>query len=405
MNIRIKRILGLICAIAILFPAIIMARSVAITWDWFLNDPEVTYFRYQLDGENEEGWTVVNADVFAYTSDPVDGTVPHALYLQQSYDGVLWSASAVSGVDILFPPVEEVIPEKPVVESVPPTSSGVLASEGSAETVEAAPVSPDVVPVSEEPVAENPVAVEPVAVEAPAVEDSAPATEPTPVVDTPEEVKPVASVTTVAAVPAKVVAKPVNALAKSLDIKVGASYAIFDEVGAYDRLVPGADLTWRLDNGLKLGNRFGVGLQVGIFYDAYLKSASATPVVEANRFKFETNWFKTGAGTTLHHVYGISLAPRFSFAFSEKTSLSLVGGGRIIFSTDALSGSELIPGRIPLISQKPFVGLNYGLIGSLELRHNFSKGFGIGLGLDYDYLFGANARHSFGASLFMGIGL
>lgn len=398
MNVRIKRILGLVCAIAVLVPAMLMARPVAITWDWFQNDPDVTYFRYQLNGEDADGWTVIEADVLTYTSDALDGTVAQALYLQQSYDGVLWSPSAVSVVDALFAPGEIVAEEEPVAET--PASSIALVGEVPAEATDTAPVVEESVPV--EPEAEEPVVVAEAPEEEETVVEVVPEVEePAPVV----EVSPASTSVAVAATAPVVVAVPVNATVQSLDLRVGVSYAMIDENGIYDRLVPGIDLTWRLDNGLKLGNRFGIGLQAGIFYDAYLKSAAATPVTNANRFKLGTAWFETNAGTTLYHTYGISLAPRFSFAFNEKTSLALAAGGRVIFSNDALSPNELLPAPLPLIGGKPFFGLNYGITGSLELRHNFSKGFGVGLGLDYDWLLGENERHSFGATLFMGIGL
>ncbi len=384
MNIRskVKRILSLVVALAVLIPVTLAARPIAITWDWFVSDPDVQYFRYQLNGEEEEGWTVVGADVASYTSDTLDGSVSHALYLQQSYDGEVWSESAVSSVAALFPVEQE--PAEPLTEETPASSSSIsLVGE---------------VPV-EEPVAE--------AVVEPVLEEAAP--EPAPVI-TAVEPAPVEEASPVVASVA--VAAPVayNATKSGVDIKLGAVYGLIDpstpdaDRKDYDRLIPGIELNWRVDNALKLGGRMGLGFQLGGFYEAHLASAASTLIDTSNRFSFATKWFETGAWDDVHHVYGLSLAPRFSFAFSEKTSLVLVAGGRVMLSTDALSPQETLPAVIPLIGNQSYLGLNYSVGGSLEFRHNFSKGFGLGLGLDYDYLFGVNNRHSFGASLIVSIG-
>ena len=42
-------------AVLILLPAILFAVPVAVTWEWLLEDPEVTTFRFQIDSEDPEG--------------------------------------------------------------------------------------------------------------------------------------------------------------------------------------------------------------------------------------------------------------------------------------------------------------------------------------------------------------
>jgi hypothetical protein len=71
----------------------VFAIDAAVSWNWYKNDRNVKYFRYQLDGEEEDGWTVVKSSVQEVYLD-VDVSVPHVLYLQQSYDGVHWSESS-----------------------------------------------------------------------------------------------------------------------------------------------------------------------------------------------------------------------------------------------------------------------------------------------------------------------
>lgn len=52
-------------------------------------ESNVLYFRYQANGEDDGGWTVVDASV---TSAVTDDDVT-ALFVQSSADGVVWSVS------------------------------------------------------------------------------------------------------------------------------------------------------------------------------------------------------------------------------------------------------------------------------------------------------------------------
>ncbi|WP_319756453.1 hypothetical protein [uncultured Sphaerochaeta sp.] len=150
-----KRKFITVLAVLILLPAFLFAVPVVVTWEWLLEDPLVTTFRYQVDGEEEDNWTVVDSSVTSYTERGLDGTVDHALYLQQSYDGVHFSGSAVSVAEAMFPPEEEV----PVVASEPaPAAEEMVAEEPApvAEEVVAEEPAEEVVPVAEEVVAEEP---------------------------------------------------------------------------------------------------------------------------------------------------------------------------------------------------------------------------------------------------------
>jgi len=76
------------------------AKQGSITWYWFQNDPNVQYYRYQVDGEIEENWAIVRSNVEEVTI-ILDASVPHVLYLQQSYDGVHWSQSSMAESEVL----------------------------------------------------------------------------------------------------------------------------------------------------------------------------------------------------------------------------------------------------------------------------------------------------------------
>lgn len=119
----------------------VFAVSGIVTWNWYENDPLVRYFRYQVDGENDDNWTLVDNSVYEVAVE-LDVSVPHTLYLQQSYDGIIWSVS--SSVDSQAHVAAE---EEPAAETEP-------VSEEPEETVEKAPAAE---PVEEKaPVAEIP---------------------------------------------------------------------------------------------------------------------------------------------------------------------------------------------------------------------------------------------------------
>lgn len=92
-----------------------------VTWTWYENDPNVEYYRYQVDGEEEGRWVVVDWSV-TDVSLTLDVSVIHTLYLQQSYDGELWSPSSATDSEIYTegeepePYEEEELPEEPEPE-------------------------------------------------------------------------------------------------------------------------------------------------------------------------------------------------------------------------------------------------------------------------------------------------
>ena len=99
-----KRVL--LAVIILLVSAISLAAAEAdVTWVWFENDPNVQFYRYQIDGEDDDNWTVVDFLVNEVTV-TLDVSVLHTLYLQQSYDGIHWSASSFTESEV-YPEYEE----------------------------------------------------------------------------------------------------------------------------------------------------------------------------------------------------------------------------------------------------------------------------------------------------------
>ena len=119
------------------------ALDASVVWYWYRNDRAVKYYRYQLDGEDDDNWTVVSSNVLEISLD-VDVSVSHVLYLQQSYDGIHWSESSYAESEIYessgipedddfywdeyeeYPEDEEILEEEPeevVVQEVEETTA------------------------------------------------------------------------------------------------------------------------------------------------------------------------------------------------------------------------------------------------------------------------------------------
>lgn len=129
----------LIFLILLLSLTFLYSENVNITWFWDFDDFDVEYFRYQLDGEEDNNWTEVDSFTTDVTYSGLDGDIIHTLYLQQSYDGINWSPSAISDSYIIeqseqqpeddwafddvetFSPAEEELSTTALVEEIPIT--------------------------------------------------------------------------------------------------------------------------------------------------------------------------------------------------------------------------------------------------------------------------------------------
>ena len=116
------------------------AQEMSVTWEWLLDDPAVNYYRYQLNGTDDNGWTVVSGTTSSYLAEGLDPYQDHTLYLERSYDGVHWSETASATAEALLvketePAVTAPVEEEEVVAELP------VEIEESAEE-EALPVTP-----------------------------------------------------------------------------------------------------------------------------------------------------------------------------------------------------------------------------------------------------------------------
>ena len=79
----------LLIVLILLLSLLPLGASNTIEWLWHSQDGRVSYYRYQLNGEEEGKWTVVDSSVTSISLPLEDST----LYVQASYDGVNWSES------------------------------------------------------------------------------------------------------------------------------------------------------------------------------------------------------------------------------------------------------------------------------------------------------------------------
>ena len=109
---KLTRVIFIVALLAAVVLPLSAKKAMNVSWEWLLSDPEVTAYRYQLNGEAEDGWTVVDGNTSVYTATGLDPYSDYTLYLQCSYDGINWSASASSTAYALLKeeaPVEEVV--------------------------------------------------------------------------------------------------------------------------------------------------------------------------------------------------------------------------------------------------------------------------------------------------------
>ncbi len=163
-----KRIL-MIAALLIALALPVFAVQVTVDWQWEMNDPDVQYFRYQVGSESDDGWTVVPSNVLSYSQSGLDGSLSHTLYLQQSYDGINWSASASAASEPAVPEAVESVEAQETEEASAVEEEVAVVPAETEETAAEDVAVPEEEPVAETP-ADEPVQVAPVAPAA-AVED------------------------------------------------------------------------------------------------------------------------------------------------------------------------------------------------------------------------------------------
>ena len=113
---KIKKLIIALTAMLMIVSVPLAAAQMTVRWEWLLDDPDVTAYRYQLDGEDPDGWTMVSGDTSSAEFSGLDADKAYTLYVQRSYDGVNWSPSASSTAAVEKAAPEEV-PEEPIVKT------------------------------------------------------------------------------------------------------------------------------------------------------------------------------------------------------------------------------------------------------------------------------------------------
>lgn len=87
----------ILVAIMLFAGAAVSATEIMFTWVLPPAGEDIVQYRYQIDGEDSDNWTYVDAqdERIEVEVGPLDRNEPHSLYLQQSFDGEIWSESSV----------------------------------------------------------------------------------------------------------------------------------------------------------------------------------------------------------------------------------------------------------------------------------------------------------------------
>ncbi len=372
-----KRKFITVLAVLILLPAFLFAVPVVVTWEWLLEDPLVTTFRYQVDGEEENNWTVVDSSVTSYTERGLDGTVDHALYLQQSYDGVHFSGSAISIAEAMFPPEEEVpvvasepVPavEEMVAEEPVPVAEEIVAEEPAeevvpvAEEIVAEEPAEEVVPVAEEVVAEEPAEeVVPVAEEVVAEE---PAEEMVPVAVEAATEEPTEEVVPVAEAPPQAVEEKKEVESRSrTTLTMGGTFNFQSPaLNSYHRFNLQAELGLHMENLVTFNDSLGMGVDLGLAYSPYLLNGWRAVVDDVIAFDIGAAFANFDQAGT------ISVAPMLNISMG-KTDFDIGLGGFLTWG----------PG-LATDSGDAFL---YGAFAKAALEYHFNKTFSMGASAKY----------------------
>ncbi|WP_321301065.1 hypothetical protein [uncultured Sphaerochaeta sp.] len=372
-----KRKFITVLAVLILLPAFLFAVPVVVTWEWLLEDPLVTTFRYQVDGEEENNWTVVDSSVTSYTERGLDGTVDHALYLQQSYDGVHFSGSAISIAEAMFPPEEEVpvvasepVPavEEMVAEEPVPVAEEIVAEEPAeevvpvAEEIVAEEPAEEVVPVAEEVVAEEPAEeMVPVAEEVVAEE---PAEEMVPVAVEAATEEPTEEVVPVAEAPPQAVEEKKEVESRSrTTLTMGGTFNFQSPaLNSYHRFNLQAELGLHMENLVTFNDSLGMGVDLGLAYSPYLLNGWRAVVDDVIAFDIGAAFANFDQAGT------ISVAPMLNISMG-KTDFDIGLGGFLTWG----------PG-LATDSGDAFL---YGAFAKAALEYHFNKTFSMGASAKY----------------------
>ncbi len=356
---RFKKLAIILLAVFLLGLVPLTAAEMTVSWEWLLDDPDVTAYRYQLDGEDPDNWTVVSADTNTYEVAGLDPYQDYTLYVQRSYDGINWSESGVSTAKAL-------LEAAPVVEEVVAEPEPVVAEE---EPVVVAEPEPEPEPVVEEVVIEEP---EPVVVEEEAAEEM-------PVV---EEVAPIAIAPLAPIAPTAIAEKP-NELAMSLLIRPGVAFQGYIDANDKFQLVNGQEgmskyilgefgLAFDVANLAQIGNHLGIGLRTDLLADFIAAGPWDLPEIKDY---LDINNYSAMASLDLKVMLDVTAGPAVMY-------LGVGAGLHIPTST-----TNQIP-RIDynIVTADNGFGLGYFLSGIAGVRFYIGDVFSIGLEGGYRYV-------------------
>ena len=369
----------LIC-IMLVSVAALFAQEVDITWNWTATQDGISAFRYQMDGELEGAWTVVDASVTSYQTGPVDATVSHVLYVQQSFDGINWSTSGSTGFDPVIyaasltePVAAEVVAEVPA--EIPAEVVAEVPAEIPAEVVAEVPAEIPAEVVAEVPAEIPAEVVAEVPVEIPAeVVAEAPVAQPAPVTATPTEVSIVSTPTITAApapepIPLPVVSENLNESRTGIELSGGLGgiasnlvfSSLFDVANTFPNLqtkvLPAVSVDFVADNLVQIGEKMGIGLRAGLGYQLYAP--------DANKINFADL-----------HVLG-----KFDISLGKKLAMEIGVGVALVVPYADLNGNSI------LAFNSADINFFYGPVGQLNARYNLSNSLSLIMQIEGRLLF------------------
>lgn len=359
-----KKVLGIILAL-VMVPAMLFAVPVVVTWEWSLDDPAVTTFRYQIGGEEADKWIVVDASQTSYTVEGLDGTQSYSLYLQQSYDGEHFSSSAIATAE----PLEVAAETTPEVVPAAETTVAAVTTAPAAETKPAATETAPVVPA------------EPVKTEAAPVAETKPVEVAKPV----EEVKPAeaakpAETAKVAAAPAPAPKKAAvkgtnNTFNWMLGLYGNADYRLTKTTAASSHsLNVGLGLDAAFNNIFSFGKVSGIGVSARVGVEPY-NNTSWKQVFTSD---FWSNWvYQMSADMTID----------YDIAFGPKSGMKIGAGAFLLY---------------------PFNGgnnkISWGLVGDLGFDFGLGKKAYLSLDANYRYYLTEAYKNAMTLGLNVGVG-
>lgn len=358
----------------ILISVSLFAAPVVVTWEWMLEDPNVTTFRYQIDGENPDEWIVVDSSVTSYTVKGLDGSKAYTLYLQQSYDGENFSGSAQAVSEPLFPAEPELVAAdmepaavEPVVEEEMVAADAEPVVEEELVVAEEEPVvAEEMVVAEEEAVAEEEMVV---AEEEPVVEEELVVAAAEPVVEAEPVVAEVAPAVVTEAPVAEKKAKTDSRYKTTITLGGGVSHlydAFSTNVPAFNPNNVKVELGLQFKNMMTFNNTFGLGMDVGFAYTPYLANTYSWKDLPGDLFG---NF--SAFGNSLTHAGTVSVAPMLNMQLG-KVSFDLGGGGFFTYGPDFKSTDN-----------KEFM---YGAFIKGAFAYQFNSWFSMGLDAKYNFV-------------------